>query len=50
MASQLFNKFKEPRYALIQVELLYMDHVNGGSPMSLQFSLAFAEKYLATLT
>ena len=49
MASQLLNKFKEPRYALIQVQLLYMDHVNGGSPMSLQFAIAFAEKYLATL-
>ena len=49
MAAKLVNAFEEPSFALTQVQLLYMDSQNGGSPLSLQFACAFAEKYLKNL-
>jgi hypothetical protein len=47
MASKLANNFSEPKQILSQIQLLYMDSQNGGSPMSLQFAIVFADKYLA---
>ena len=49
MAAKLANNFSDSSYVLPQIQLLYMDNVNGGSPMSLQFAIVFAEKYLASL-
>ena len=50
MASKLANNFGEPKQILSQIQLLYMDSQSGGSPMSLQFAIVFADKYLAALT
>ena len=49
MAAKLVNNFQEPKFVLAQVQLLYMDSINGGNPMSLTFAIAFCEKYLAGL-
>ena len=49
MASKLANNFGEPKQILSQIQLLYMDSQHGGSPMSLQFAIVFADKYLASL-
>ena len=46
MATKMLNNFEEPSFALVQVQLLYMDSQSGGSPMSLQLACMFAEKYL----
>jgi len=35
MAAKLANSFNDPSFVLPQIQLLYMDNVSGGSPMSL---------------
>ena len=51
MAAKMVQIFKEPQFALPQVQCLYMDSQKwlGGtaSPISLQLAIAFAEKYMA---
>ena len=49
MASKLLNNWKEDQYALIQIELLYIDSQRGGRAIGLQFAVVFADKYLAAL-
>lgn len=50
MASKMLNNFGDASYCLIQIELLYLDFTTKGTAMSLQFAVAFAEKYLSALT
>jgi len=51
MSSKMVNVFDEPSFALAQIQCLYMDsqkYLGGtGSPISLQFAVAFAEKHMA---
>jgi len=50
MASKFVNIFQDFSYALPQIQLLFMDSQSpGGQAMSLNFAVAFAEKYLTNL-
>lgn len=49
MASKMLNNFGDSSFCLIQIELLYLDYSQKGTLMSLQFAVAFAEKYLNAL-
>ncbi len=49
MASKMLNNFGDSSFSLIQIELLYLDYTHKGTQMSLQFAVAFAEKYINAL-
>lgn len=46
MASKMLNTFGDSSFCLIQIELLFLDYTQKGTPVSLQFAIAFADKYL----
>jgi hypothetical protein len=50
MAQKMVQQFDEPSFALPYIELLYIDSQTwlggSGSPISLPFAVAFAEKYM----